>query len=100
MTDEKNTHHCHDNCDCEENIIVLEDEEGNDHEFNIIDMLEIDGNRYAILMPINDEFDEAIILKIEADENGEEFLFEIEDDDEWEAVARAWEELLEEEGLE
>lgn len=97
MTDEKNFHD-HENCDCE-NIIILEDEEGNDHEFSIIDMLEIDGNRYAILMPTEEELDEAIILKIEADENGEEFLFEIEDDEEWEAVARAWEELLEEEDL-
>lgn len=95
MSDEKHNHN-HENCDCE-NIIVLEDEEGNDHEFNIIDMLEIDGNRYAILMPMDQELDEAIILKIETDENGEELLFEIEDDEEWETVARAWEELLEEE---
>ncbi|MDS1030029.1 DUF1292 domain-containing protein [Bacillota bacterium LX-D] len=99
MVDEK--HHdcgCEEDCECED-IIVLQDEEGNDHEFSIVDVLEMDENKYAILMPAseNDESDEAIILKIAADENGDEFLAEIENDDEWESVARAWEEMIDEE---
>ena len=42
-----------------------------------------------------EESDEAIILKIGKDENGEDILFDIEDDEEWEKVADAWQELIE-----
>ena len=35
------------------------------------------------------EEDEAIILKIVEDENGEEVLYDIEDDEEWEKVPNA-----------
>ena len=73
----------------EENIVVLTDEEGNDHEFELLEIMELEENQYAILIPLdedNEEKDEAIILKIGLDENGEEILFDIEDDDEWEMV--------------
>ncbi|WP_227765899.1 DUF1292 domain-containing protein [Zhaonella formicivorans] len=96
MADERHCHEHHEDCDCED-IIILQDEDGNDHEFSIVDVLELDDNKYAILLPTDEEMDEAVILKIDVDENGDEILFEIEDDEEWEAVARAWEKLLEEE---
>jgi len=95
MSDERCCHE-HEDCDCED-IIILQDEDGNEHEFSIVDVLELDDNKYAILMPTNEEMDEAVILKIDVDENGDEILVEIEDDEEWEAVARAWEEMLDEE---
>ncbi|KUK11064.1 MAG: hypothetical protein XD50_0704 [Clostridia bacterium 41_269] len=79
----------------EENIIVLTDEEGNEHEFEVLDILEIDDNEYAILLPLEDnEEEEAIILRTGLDENGEEILYEIEDDDEWEMVAETWQKLV------
>ncbi|NPV27739.1 MAG: DUF1292 domain-containing protein [Firmicutes bacterium] len=88
-------------CDCgcleEENIIVLVDEEGAEHEFQIIDTIEVDGERYAILLPTDEEDDEAIILKVGTDEQGNEVYYEIEDDEEWEKVADAWQEMIEEE---
>jgi uncharacterized protein YrzB (UPF0473 family) len=82
-------------------IIVLNDEEGNEHEFMHLATLEVDGNTYFVLLPVeetedDDEEAEAIILKLEKDENGEETLVDIEDDEEWEKVADAWEEIEDE----
>lgn len=36
----------------EKDIVVLNDEEGNIHQFIIIDMVELDQGVYAILMPL------------------------------------------------
>jgi len=84
-----------------EEKVVLVDEDGEEHEFALIDVIEVDGAEYAILQPLDDELEEedvdAIILKITKDENGEDILIDIEDDEEWEKVADAWQDLLEEE---
>ena len=81
----------------EEEIITLTDDEGKEHDFILIDILKVDETDYAILLPSDDENDEAIILKIIADDEGNETLVEIEEDEEWEKVADAWNERCEEE---
>lgn len=80
-----------------EEKIVLVDEEGEEHEFILIDMLEVDGAEYAILEPLDMDVEdaEAIILKVTKDENGEDILSDIEDDEEWEKVADKWQEMIE-----
>ncbi|MDQ7095540.1 DUF1292 domain-containing protein [Desulfosporosinus sp. PR] len=100
MTD--NTHdHEH---DAEEfDTVVLTDDEGKDHEFLHLDTLELEGSTYFVLMPISEEdsededADEAIILKLGKDAEGGEMLLDIEDDEEWEKVADAWENLVDSE---
>lgn len=94
MSDEQK-HDC--DCGCEhddecEETVVLTDENGKEHEFVVLDTLEIDSNTYMVLMPVEDEAeaDEAIILKLEKDEAGNEILVDIEDDEEWEKVADVW----------
>lgn len=79
--------------------VVLVDEDGEEHEFVLIDVLEMDGGEYAILEPLEDEDDEseAIILKVGKDENGDDILYDIEDDEEWEKVADYWQDLIENE---
>ncbi|MCR4442032.1 MAG: DUF1292 domain-containing protein [Peptococcaceae bacterium] len=81
-----------------EEKIVLVDEDGEEHEFVLIDVLEVDGAEYAILEPmeLDVEESEAIILKVGKDENGEDILYDIEDDEEWEKVADRWQEMIEE----
>lgn len=81
-----------------EEMIVLVDEDGEEHEFALIDVIEVDKEEYAILQPLEMEEDDsdAIILKITKDENGDDILLDIEDDDEWEKVADAWQEMIEE----
>mgnify|MGYP002511183264 CR=1 FL=1 len=68
-----------------DNVLILVDEDNNEHPFEVIDMVEVDGSQYAVLAPLEEgsEEDEAIILKIVTDENGEEMLVSIDDDDEF-----------------
>lgn len=106
MTDHHHDHECgcgHDHEAEEFDTIILTDDEGHDHEFLHLDTLEVDGSTYFVLMPISDqesedeEADEAIILKLGRDQDGNEMLLDIEDDDEWEKVADAWENMEDEE---
>jgi len=106
--------HDHENCNCNEehdaeefDTVVLTDDEGKDHEFLHLDTLELEGSTYFVLMPTSEDesededADEAIILKLGKDAEGGEMLLDIEDDEEWEKVADAWETLVEsEEGSE
>jgi uncharacterized protein YrzB (UPF0473 family) len=78
----------------ENDIVVLTDEDGGEHEFRVLEILTVDEKNYAILQPTDDQDDEAIILRIEEDEEGNEILVDIEDDDEWENVAEAYDSLL------
>ncbi|MCL2677848.1 MAG: DUF1292 domain-containing protein [Clostridiales bacterium] len=83
----------------ENSVLTLLDEEGKEHDFEVLDIVELDEGRYAVLLPRDEEYantNEAIIMKISVDENGDEVLFDIEDDEEWEKVADAYDELLEE----
>lgn len=93
--------HNHDEHDVEEfDTVILTDDEGKDHEFLHLDTLELDGSTYFVLMPISEdesEEDEAIILKLGKDAEGGEMLLDIEDDEEWEKVADAWENLVDSE---
>ncbi|NLF79702.1 MAG: DUF1292 domain-containing protein [Clostridia bacterium] len=76
--------------------IVLIDEAGVEHEFEVEAFLDVDEQRYAILVPQSEEFaDEAVIMRFGRDEDGEEVLFDIEDDEEWEKVADAYDAFLE-----
>jgi len=74
--------------------VTLMDEEGVEHDFTVIDIIEVEGKEYAILLPVDEESDEAIILKFDLDEEGNELLVDIEDDEEWEKVADYWEEMI------
>lgn len=77
-----------------ENLVLI-DEDGNEVEFGFIGSLESEGNEYVVLSPIEgEEIDEIIIFKVDRD-GEEEFLVEIEDDEEWEKVADLWDEISE-----
>ncbi|MBE5821140.1 MAG: DUF1292 domain-containing protein [Clostridiales bacterium] len=59
----------------EENIIVLTDDEGNEVEFEFVDLIEMDEKEYVILIPVDQDEEEAgevVILKVEANEEDEE----------------------------
>lgn len=77
----------------ENNTIVLFDEDGNEVEFELIASLDVDDNTYVIVTPTEEDTDDAYILRVEQDENGEDVFVGIEDDDEFNAVAEAYEEL-------
>ncbi len=84
-----------------ENIITLLDDNDEAIDFEIIEMLEIAGKRYAFLLPLNDENadaeaeeDEAVIFRIDTNEDGEEIFAYIEDDQEWEMVVDTYNDML------
>lgn len=79
-------------------IITLIDEDETEHDFAVEGFLELNNQRYAILVPLEDnDEDEAIILRFAKDENGDEVLVDIEDDDEWDSVAAAYDAFVAEE---
>ena len=86
----------------EGDLVVLTDENGEEHEFELVDIFEVDGKEYAVLAATEEdeedsEDDEAIVLRVEKDAEGNDQLVDIEDDDEWERVAARWDEILEDE---
>ena len=49
-----------------ENIVTLNDENGNEVSFEYLDLIEYDGGEYVVLLPLEDnENDEVQILKVE-----------------------------------
>lgn len=82
----------------QDEVITLVDEDGKEHDFTVVDIIEVDNSEYAILLPAEEETDEAVILKFAKDEEDNDILVDIEDDEEWEKVADAWEELVMKEG--
>ena len=62
-------------------LITLEDEEGNEVEFEFLDIVEYDGEEYIVLIENDEDADEVVILKINpVDEETEEYV-SIEDED-------------------
>ena len=81
----------------DEDVVVLTDEEGQEETFRILmDDLFVQDRQYVVLMPIGKEDDfepEIVILRVEALEEGETTLVTIDNDDEWEDVLRAFEDM-------
>ena len=61
-----------------EDIIILVDENGEEQEFELLDTVEYEGERYVVL--IQDEEDSVVILKVESEEDEELSLVTCEDD--------------------
>lgn len=78
-----------------ENIIVLSDENGQETQFEIVTVLEIEGKEYYVLYPVDSDEEDALVLKLDKNEEGEEILTTIEDDEEFDRVSEAYEEWLE-----
>ncbi len=72
----------------DEDVIKLLDEDGAEHEFSVVDVLEVGARRYAILQPLagGEDADTAVIFRMEDDA-----LVTIEDDAEFEQVRQAFE---------
>ena len=60
-----------------DNIIILNDEDGNEVRFEFLDLVELDEEEYVVLLPVSEEGEEdegeVVILKLEdTDEDSEE----------------------------
>ncbi len=78
----------------EEVIVLLNEETGEEVEFSLLAMLEVDGKTYAYLEPIEDidgfEEGDLLINRVEFTEDGEEKYLPISDDDELDAAFEAF----------
>ncbi len=58
-----------------DNIVILNDEEGNEVKFEFLDVVELDDEEYVVLLPVAEEGEEeegeVVILKIEDNDNEE-----------------------------
>ncbi len=104
----------------QEDFLVLLDEEGNEHKFEVVDFLQCNDNDYVILASLDEEefegeveadFEEDDLeieweIEDETEENQEVVIFRVidkgeeeqelvvvEDEEEWQNVAAAWEAL-------
>ena len=70
-----------------DNIVILNDEEGNEVKFEFLDVVELDDEEYVVLLPVTEageeEEGEVVILKIEdTDDSSEaESYVSVEDED-------------------
>lgn len=94
---EKNTNEYEYNPD----LVSLTDDNGNEFNFEVLDAIETDTGRYLAMLPTYDDpqkmledSGELVIVKV-GEEDGEEYYYEIEDDDEYEMIAEAFVERLE-----
>ena len=56
-------------------LITLTDDEGNEVEFEFLDVIEYDNDEYIVLIENDEDADEVVILKINAlDEENEEYV--------------------------
>jgi len=68
-----------------DNIIVLNDENGEEISFEFLDLIELDGEEYVVLLPVEEEDEEeageVVILKVEDTESEEEESYVSVDDE-------------------
>ena len=62
-------------------LITLEDEEGNEVEFEFLDIVEHEGNEYIVLIENNENADEVVILQVNVIDDETEEYISIENDE-------------------
>ena len=67
--------------DNEGTLITLEDEEGNEVEFEFLDVVEYEGEEYIVLIENDEDADEVVILKINPIDDETEEYTSIDDDE-------------------
>ncbi len=73
-----------------DNIVILNDEEGNEVKFEFLDLVELDDEEYVVLLPITEEGEE---------EEGEVVILKVEDTDDEEADEESYVSIEDEEVL-
>ena len=70
-----------------DNIVILNDEEGNEVKFELLDLVELDDEEYVVLLPVTEDGEEdegeVVILKVEDtdEETDEESYVSIDDEE-------------------
>ncbi|WP_127579718.1 DUF1292 domain-containing protein [Paenibacillus koleovorans] len=93
-------HQHDDNCGCgdehDEDVFLVTDEDGNEHEMVIVYTFESQNQAYAVLIDRNDPEADGMIFRVE-EQDEDAFLVNIEDDEEWNRVSAIYDQIVEEE---
>ena len=77
--------------------IILNDEDGNEVEFEFLDIVELDGKEYVVLLPVEEiEKGEVVVFRIEGEGEDESYV-SLEDEEEGERVFGAFKEKTKDE---
>lgn len=76
------------NCEKADNTIILNDEYGNEVNFEFLDLIEYSGKEFVVLLPCDDsdEAAEVVILKVEDIDSDEESYVSVDDENVLNAV--------------
>lgn len=81
-------------------LVSVTDDDGNEYTFEVIDRIETDEGRYVALLEYYEDPDdflesdgEVIVLKV-LEEDGESYLIQIEDEEEFDEISSLFEERL------
>lgn len=84
-----------------DDIVILVGEDGEEVEFEHIDTIEMNGNEYVVLLPVEEqeeeEVDEVVILKVDHNEDGEDSFVTVDDEEELNNVFEEFKTRMEEE---
>ncbi len=91
--------------DDESPVIFTTDEEGIEHRFQMIDMIEVEGQLYGLLLYLGSQqeteqeegYEEEVVVMRIVDENGEQVFEAIEDEEEFEKVVAFVEQMEDDE---
>ncbi|MBU3111863.1 DUF1292 domain-containing protein [Clostridium lacusfryxellense] len=78
----------------ENKIITMLDEDGEKIDFELIEIIELDEKKYALLAPIGED-DDAFVYKIEVIDGKEQYIA-VEDEEEFERVLEEYDSTFEE----
>ena len=76
--------------------ILLNDEEGNEIEFDVITKLDIEDKEYVIVAPSGEEDIDAVALRVDKDAEGNDILVTVEDDAEFKMISQAYDAVFSE----
>jgi uncharacterized protein YrzB (UPF0473 family) len=103
VSDHKHDHVHGPDCDHDhdhgEDVFIVTDENGTEHEMVMVYTFESKDKAYAVLLDRNDPESDGVIFRIE-EENDEAFLVTIEDEEEWEQVVNIYNEIVAQEAQE
>lgn len=82
-------------------IITVTDDDGKEYQFEEIDRIETDDAKYVALLPVLESAEDiladdgdVIVLKVTENEDGETYLSEIEDEDEFNEISDIFQDRL------
>jgi len=92
----KDEHNCGENCDCDGEVltITLTAEDGSETEFELVATFDVGDDEYVALVAIGE--DEATLFKLGEDDEGNEIIFSIDSDEEYEMVSSAFCQIMDE----